>query len=212
MSDTPPSDEFGEPTDPESSVDLLDVDGSEPAEPTKAHKARNTVLEWALVIVVAIGAALLVKGFLLQQFQVSGHSMDTTLHDHDRVLVNKLSYRLHDPNRGDVVVLATASTAGERDLIKRVIGLPGETVDIKNCHVYIDDQELIEPYLDPTIAPCTDPQNWSFPYVVPEDHVFVLGDNRPGSKDSREIGPIAYDDLLGRAFVIIWPVSDWAWL
>jgi signal peptidase I len=209
----PPSteiDELIEPSDDGAPVGVETDDAPRPATP--ARPRRTSVLEWVIVIIVAIGAALLVKTFLLQQFQVSGHSMDTTLHDQDRVLVNKLSYRLHDPNRGDVVVLATASSAGERDLIKRVIGLPGETIDIKNCHVYIDGKELVEPYLDPAVAPCTDPQSFSFPYVVPDDHVFVLGDNRPGSKDSREIGPIAYHDLLGRAFVIIWPVSDWSWL
>ncbi|HUC32843.1 MAG TPA: signal peptidase I [Ilumatobacteraceae bacterium] len=183
--------------------------------PSSRRKRRNSVIEWVVVIVVAVAAALLVKTFLLQQFQVSGHSMDTTLHHGDRVLVNKLSYRLHDPNRGDVVVLETLEGSSERDLIKRVIALPGEEIDIRNCHVYIDGKELIEPYLDVDVAPCTEQDPSSdiqFPYTVPDEEVFVLGDNRPGSMDSRRIGSIEYDHLLGRAFVIIWPVGDWAWL
>jgi len=183
--------------------------------PSSRRKRRNSVIEWVVVIVVAVAAALLVKTFLLQQFQVSGHSMDTTLHHGDRVLVNKLSYRLHDPNRGDVVVLETLEGSSERDLIKRVIALPGEEIDIRNCHVYIDGKELVEPYLDLDVAPCTEQDPSSdiqFPYKVPDEEVFVLGDNRPGSMDSRRIGSIEYDHLLGRAFVIIWPVGDWAWL
>ncbi|MFM7046066.1 MAG: signal peptidase I [Ilumatobacteraceae bacterium] len=172
----------------------------------------KVVRDWLVVIAVALGAAMLVRTFVLQQFYISGPSMETTMFTDDRVLVNKLSYRLHDPNRGDVVVLKTMESTGERDLIKRVIGLPGETVDVRNCQVYIDGRLLVEPYLDPEVAPCTDSNAFDFPYLVPADTVFVLGDNRPGSKDSRDIGAIAFSDLLGRAFVVIWPSSDWQWL
>ncbi len=89
------------------------------------------------------------RTFVLAHFVVDGHSMDTTLHDGDRVFVNKLSYRLHDPNRGDVVVLHEINGASERDLIKRVIALEGETIEVRNCVVLIDGVELLEPYLDP---------------------------------------------------------------
>ena len=179
-------------------------------EPSK--KKGNAWAEWIIVIVVAVTAALVVRAFVLQQFAVSGHSMDTTLHDGDRVLVNKLSYRLHDPNRGDVVVLKTIEGAGERDLIKRVVGLPGETLEYRSCVLYINDRELIEPYLDPTVVTPTACGGDQAKLTVPANHVFVMGDNRGGSKDSRDIGPVDYQDLLGRAFVIIWPTSDWAWL
>ena len=212
MSDVPPTH-----SDDTLSAQVIDPDDEFVAspEPAKRKKRSSSVIEWMIVIVVAVLAALLVKTFLLQQFQVSGHSMDTTLHHGDRVLVNKLSYRLHDPNRGDVVVLETLEGSSEHDLIKRVIGLPGEEIDIRNCHVYIDGKELAEPYLDPDLAPCTEQDPASdiqFPYEVPDEEVFVLGDNRPFSMDSRRIGSIEYDHLLGRAFVIIWPVGDWAWL
>jgi len=181
-----------------------------PASP--ARKRGNPLLEWILVVVVAVGAALLVRTYVLQQFAVSGHSMDTTLHDGDRVLVNKLSYRLHDPNRGDVVVLETLEDTGARDLIKRVVALPGETVEYRDCILYVDGRELLEPYLDPAIVPPGDCGEGQESFVVPDNSVFVLGDNRKGSKDSRELGPIAYDELVGRAFVVIFPFSDWSWL
>lgn len=192
-------------------VEVVD-DPAPPVTATRKKKHGNAFVEWLIVVVVAVSAAMLVKTYVVQQFAVAGESMYSTLHDSDRVLVNKLSYRLHDPNRGDVVVLKTLEGAGERDLIKRVIGLPGEVIDISGCHVYIDGKELIEPYLDPEVVACTDTEGYSFPFTVPDDSVFVLGDNRGASKDSRALGPIPYGDLLGRAFVIIWPSSDWQWL
>ena len=190
---------------------LDEASDPQPPEPEAKRKA-NAWAEWIIVIIVAVTAALLVRAFVLQQFAVSGHSMDTTLHDGDRVLVNKLSYRLHDPNRGDVVVLKTIEGAGERDLIKRVVALPGETVEYRACVLYIDGRELIEPYLDPTVVTPTSCGGDQAKITVPDETVFVLGDNRGGSKDSRDIGPVSYADLLGRAFVIIWPTKDWAWL
>ncbi|MFM7685589.1 MAG: signal peptidase I [Actinomycetota bacterium] len=190
--------------------ELLDRATPEP-EP-EPRRRLNGWLEWLIVVVVAVTAALGVRAFVLQQFAVSGRSMDTTLHDGDRVLVNKLSYRLHDPNRGDVVVLKTIEGTGERDLIKRVVALPGETIEYRNCTLYVNDRELLEPYLDPLVVTpnaCGPDQT---KITVPVDYVFVMGDNRPGSKDSREIGPVSYADLLGRAFVVIWPKDDWQWL
>jgi signal peptidase I len=194
-------------------VDETD-DPSDPSDPQPPEPRRrsNAWLEWIIVIVVAVTAALVVRAFVLQQFAVSGHSMDTTLHDGDRVLVNKLSYRLHDPNRGDVVVLKTIEGAGERDLIKRVVALPGESIEYRNCVLYVDGKELIEPYLDPTVVTPSSCGGDQSKLTVPDEHVFVMGDNRGGSKDSRDIGPIAYGDLLGRAFVVIWPSRDWHWL
>lgn len=180
--------------------------------PPSAWRRIKDVIEWVVIIGIAMSAAFGVKAFVVQQFQVAGSSMLSTLHDTDRVLVNKLSYRIHAPRRGDVVVLKTMENSGERDLIKRVIALPGETIDIRGCQVYVDDQLLVEPYLSPDVAPCTDSNQFSFPFTVPEETVFVMGDNRPGSKDSREIGPVAFGDLLGRAFVVLWPTDDWQWL
>jgi len=199
-------------TQAEAEAGLVDAT---PVGAPRAKRRRGGVLsEWVIVIVVAVTAALLVRAFVLQQFAVSGHSMDTTLHDADRVLVNKLSYRLHDPRRGDVVVLKTLEGTGERDLIKRVVALPGETVEYRSCVLYIDGREVVEPYLDPAVVTPTVCGSDQAPLEVPDEHVFVLGDNRGGSKDSRDqgLGPIDYDDIIGRAFVIIWPAGDWSWL
>jgi len=189
-----------------------DDDDTAPAPAPRRRKRGNAFSEWIIVIGVAVSAALLVRAFVLQQFAVSGYSMINTLHDGDRVLVNKLSYRLHDPRRGDVVVLKTIEGAGERDLIKRVIALPGETVEYRSCVLYIDGRELVEPYLDPTVVTPTSCGEAQPALAVPDDSVFVMGDNRPGSKDSRALGPITYGNLIGRAFVVIWPMGDWTWL
>lgn len=182
---------------------------------TKAQpkKRINPLVEWIIVVAVAITSALLVRTYAVQQFAVEGDSMLSTLHDGDRVLVNRLSYRLHDPRRGDVVVLKRFdSSSSERDLIKRVIALPGETIEVRSCVVYIDDRPLTEPYLDPVIQQRDGCGADQTPTTVPADSVFVLGDHRGRSSDSRVFGAVADDLLIGRAFVIIWPAGDWAWL
>ena len=187
------------------------ADGADTTESTARRRTRG-ILDWVVVIGIALLVAFVVRTFVLAHFVVDGHSMDYTLHDGDRVFVNKLSYRLHDPRRGDVVVLHDVEPGLDRDLIKRVIALPGETIEMRNCEVRIDGVILDEPYLDPTVVT---PGNCGAdipPTVVPADHVFVMGDNRPQSQDSRAIGPIDEDDLVGRAFVVFWPTSHWRWL
>jgi signal peptidase I len=168
--------------------------------------------DWVVVVGVALLVAILVRTFLLAHFIVEGESMYTTLEPGDRVFVNKMSYRLHDPNRGDVVVLHEITGASERDLIKRVVALPGDELEMQNCVVRIDGQVLQEPYLDPNVVTPGRCGQGITPTVVPEGHVFVMGDNRAGSHDSRALGTIPYDDLVGRAFVVFWPKSDWQWL
>jgi len=197
----------------------------------KSSGRRNTI-EWVIVIVGALLVALLIKAFLFQAFYIPSSSMEPTLQIGDRVLVNKLSYRLHDIHRGDIVVFErpsdTATTitvqscdgkpvqinrsssfADEKidDLIKRVIALPGETVERReDGHIYINGAELNEPYL---------PEGRSTPAFlfssqcikVPEHEVFVLGDNRPNSQASNAFGPINEDLIVGRAFVRVWPLS-----
>lgn len=169
-------------------------------------------LDWVVVVVVALLVAFLVRTFVLAHFVVEGSSMHSTLETGDRVFVNKLSYRMHDPNRGDVVVLHEVTGASERDLIKRVIALPGETIEMSNCEVKVDGRTLHEPYLDPEVVTVEDCGLDFPPVLVPENHVFVMGDNRAGSQDSRAIGPIDENDLVGRAFVVFWPASHWTWL
>jgi signal peptidase I len=180
---------------------------------SKLSSGARAFFDWLVVIAVALLVAFVVRTFVIAHFVVEGESMFSTLDTNDRVFVNKLSYRLHDPNRGDVVVLHQVTGASERDLIKRVIGLPGESVEVRNCAVLIDGRVLNEPYLDPEVVTPTDcGGDYVLSGVVPDDHVFVMGDNRGGSQDSRVIGPINEDDLVGRAFVVFWPQSHWQWL
>jgi signal peptidase I len=189
-----------------------DGDADDTGESTPAKRKARGLLDWIVVIGIALLVAFLVRTFVLAHFVVDGHSMDTTLHDGDRVFVNKLSYRLHDPNRGDVVVLHQITGASERDLIKRVIALEGETIEMRDCVVRIDGVVLEEPYLDPEVVTPSNCGGDIERQVVPEDHVYVMGDNRGGSQDSRAIGPIDIDNLVGRAFVVFWPTSHWRWL
>jgi signal peptidase I len=172
-------------------------------EPKKPSGLRNT-LEWVLIIGGALLVAFVVKTFLVQAFYIPSGSMLPTLEENDRVLVNKLSYDLHDVSRGDIVVFETPSPAeGQiRDLIKRVVGLPGETVEVRDGHVLIDGRTLQEPYLASGVT--TGPLE---PQKVPPDHYFVMGDNRANSRDSRFFGPINESLIVGRAFVRVWPLG-----
>jgi signal peptidase I len=197
--------------------EVVDDDEDDDDTAEQAAKRRHRALfDWAVVIVVALLVAFLVRTFVLAHFVVDGTSMFSTLHDDDRVFVNKLSYRLHDPNRGDVVVLHQDAGEGrgisDRDLIKRVVALPGETIEVRSCRVLIDGHQLEEPYLDPEVVTPGNCGGDLAPITIPEEHVFVMGDNRGGSQDSRALGPIEEDDLVGRAFVVFWPQSHWQWL
>lgn len=118
------------------------------------------------------------------------------------MVVEKLSYRFHGPQRFDVVVLKVASQANEL-LIKRVIGLPGETVEIKDGRVYVDGSPLEEPFVRGETRPGRHGR-----VVVPPLHVYVMGDNRDHSNDSRSFGPVPIDDIVGRAWVSYWPLQD----
>lgn len=185
---------------------------------SKVASGARAFFDWAVVIAVALLVAFVVRGFVLAHFVVEGQSMATTLDTGDRVFVNKLSYRLHDPNRGDVVVLHQITDASERDLIKRVVALEGETIEMTGCVVRITapggdaPQILDEPYLDERDKMPGDCGSDITSQVIPADHVFVMGDNRGGSQDSRNLGPIAEDDLVGRAFVVFWPFDHLQWL
>ena len=175
-------------------------------------RGAKAFFDWALVVVIALVVALGVRTFLLAHFVVEGSSMYSTLETGDRVFVNKVSYRLHDPNRGDVVVLHEIRGTTERDLIKRVIAVGGEEVEMRSCEVRIGGQLLVEPYLDPTVVTPGNCGGDFGPILVPEGTVFVMGDNRAGSQDSRTLGPVLLDDVVGRAFVVFWPRSNWQWL
>ena len=194
----------------------LDDDEAGPTPPTGARRAWSLVSEWLVVGVCALGLALLLKTFLVEVFVIPSGSMAPTLMVDNRVVVYKLGYRLHDINRGDVIVFhQPGQTADADDLIKRVVALGGETFEIRGTRVYIDGARLEEPYLPPAgsthptvpIPGCVnDPEPDRC--VVPEGKILVLGDNRPDSRDGRYFGPIDADTVVGRAFFKLWPPND----
>jgi signal peptidase I len=203
------SDGQGDPDD-----DGDDRDGNaEDADAKPRRRWRRTVLEWLGVIGGGIVIALLVEAFLIQAFWIPSPSMEPTLDVGDRVLVNKLSYKFHDVNRGDVVVFerppgASTGQNGEiKDLIKRVIAVGGDSIEAKEGTVFVNGDQIDEDYLEPG----TPTDNLPFT-TIPEGQVFVMGDNRTNSEDSRIFGPINEDAIVGRAFIRVLPITDIGWL
>ena len=164
------------------------------------------LLGWLVVIIIAVGASYLVITFVGQRTQVSGQSMETTLSDGDQLIVDKISYRFRDPKRYDIVVFPYKYEKNTY-YIKRIIGMPGETVQIVDGLVYINGQPLNEHYGNEIIE---NPGIAEEPITLGADEYFVMGDNRNNSQDSRNtnVGLIHRDELLGRAWVRIWPLSD----
>ena len=200
------------------------------SKPSKKHGAAGFFKELPVLILIAFGLAVLIKTFLIQAFYIPSESMVPTLQVKDRVLVNKLIYRFRDPRRGEVIVFVAehdaaadtrsffrkvidniteglgVSQPADKDFIKRIIGLPGETVEMKDGKVTITTTDgktltLDEPYVseERDLSPYG-------PTVVPPQTYFVMGDNRPNSADSRtRLGPIKRSDIVGKAFVKVWP-------
>ena len=179
-------------------------EGDAPVEVEAKPSGVRNVVEWVVIAGGALLVAFVIKTFLLQAFYIPSLSMAPTLKINDRVLVNKLSYDLHDVHRGDVVVFESPPNEGAatKDLIKRVIGLPGETVESRDGHIVINGRVLNEPYLGPDVV--TGPLE---KITVPPHHLWVMGDNRPNSRDSRFFGAIPESLIIGRAFVRVWPVT-----
>lgn len=184
------------------------------------------------VVVVALVVALLIQTFVAQAFYIPSASMEPQLQINDRLVVSKLAYHLHAPRRGDIVVFsappglekalappnglvpgsaaaaaASGSTPPVTDVVKRVVGLPGETVDGRNGHVFIDGRLLVEPYLPAGTLTST-----FGPVVVPPGDLWVMGDNRNDSDDSRVFGPIPESTVIGRAIWRVWPLDHMSFL
>lgn len=173
---------------------------TEEERPARARQLAKLAREVAETVVPAIIIALLIHVFLAQATRVYGQSMEPNLHTDMRLVVEKLSYKLHGPERGDIVVLRLRPD--DELLIKRVIGLPGDEVAIHDGQVYINGEPLDEPYLDQQTRGNLAPR------VVPPLHVFVMGDNRRASNDSRSFGPVHRDNIIGKAWLAYWPPSD----
>lgn len=160
------------------------------------HSVRALLETVIPALLIAVGINL----FLAQATQVQGQSMEPNLHTAQRLVVEKVTYRFHGPRRGDIVVIDLPE-AGPELLIKRVIALPGETISSQGGQVYVNGEPIEEPYV-------TGPGGRDVPeQVVPPLHVFVMGDNRQFSNDSRNFGPVPIDNIIGRAWFSYWPLE-----
>jgi signal peptidase I len=189
-----------------------------PRPPDKRSRARRAAIEWGIIIAAVVLCTILLRTFVIQSFYIPSASMSPTLQVGNRIVVDKLSYHLHSVNRGDIVVFARPPLEDQEyaDLVKRVIGLPGETISSKNCAVYINGKLLDEPWLPKSSSSCTrglpgDPYpqyDLPGPVHIPAGEYYVMGDNRTDSEDSRYFGPIPASLIVGRAVAVVWPFSQ----
>lgn len=184
----------------------------------KPRSRSRVILDWLAIVAVAVVAAILLRDFVVEPFWIPSGSMEPTLQKNDRLLVNKLSYDFYSVHRGDIVVFKKPpdeTTPGITDLVKRVVGLPGETISSHYGQVYINGRYLREPWLPKidqgvTVFPSSIPGCLPSPpgsCRIPSGDYFMLGDNRTDSADSRVIGPVPGNLFIGRAFILIWPLS-----
>ncbi|MBB6449581.1 signal peptidase I [Geomicrobium halophilum] len=169
------------------------------------------IWDWVKTFAIVIIIVLIVRTFFFANYMVHGESMMPTIESGERLIINKISYQIFEPDRHDLIVFHATE---ESDYIKRVIGLPGDEIRYEDNTLYINDEPTPEPYLDDdyngeitgdfTLEELT-PTAEQF---VPEDHLFVLGDNRHNSLDSRQIGFIPYEDVVGKANIRYWPLSE----
>ena len=180
------------------------VVGREPKPSTSGPGALTWLLqavrEIGETVIPAVIIALFINLFLAQATQVLGQSMEPTLHSSQRVVIEKVSYRLHGPRRGDIIVIDSPDQS--EMLIKRVVSVAGETIEVKNGRVIIDGEPLEETWTFRQGGGHFGPQN------IPPLHVFVLGDNRGASNDSRNFGPVPIDDIVGQAWISYWPPAE----
>jgi signal peptidase I len=204
-------------------------------QPPRQKKSLPFWLELPILVGVALIVAVVIKTFLFQAFFIPSGSMKDTLQIDDRVLVNKIAYSFSDLKIGDVVVFddpragfeaptesvlqsavrnlteSVGLATPQSEFIKRVVGLPGDTVNLIDNQLYVNDVPVDEPYLAPDAQPPSVCSGSTFgPIVVPDDHIMVMGDNRCHSSDGRVFGPVPSEDIVGKAFVIIWPISRWS--
>jgi len=184
-----------------SETPVVNGNAGQPDTPISRSRLGAWMRELVEAVLPALVIVLLVNIFIAQATRVEGQSMEPTLHDHQRLIIEKISYHFHSPERGDIIVLRPPQRQSE-PLIKRVIGLPGETVEIRDGHVYINGVVLEEPYLNQQTLGTMAAQ------LVPEEQLFVLGDNRGSSNDSRAFGMIPFKDVIGRAWLRYWPIED----
>jgi signal peptidase I len=180
-----------------------------PEQPAQAVSMKSEAWEWTKALFIAAVLVIIIRWFIFAPFIVDGPSMEPNFHTRERLIVNKIIYNIRTPERGEVVVFHAPTGV---DYIKRVIGLPGEKIKIQNNKVFINGEELKEPYLQEAVddykARTNSNYNVDFSEITVEDgKVFVMGDNRVNSQDSRAIGTVAFDKIVGRADVRFWPLA-----
>lgn len=171
----------------------------------KRFKSDINWLVWVAIIVI------IVRVFLVQPFIVDGSSMEPNFHDKEYILVDKLSYRFRAPARGEVIVFHPPNFPTE-NYIKRIIGLPGDTVDIANGKIDVNGVEISEPYLNSLPSDTTTVINLPPKVKVPAGQYFVLGDNRNHSSDSREWGLLPKANIIGRTWLVVLPIHDFGFV
>jgi signal peptidase I len=163
------------------------------------------IWEFITTIIPAVLIALFINVYIAEAAEIeAGPSMQPNLYAGYRVMTEKISYYLHAPRRGDIVVVERPGNEG--NLIKRVMGLPGETIEIRDGHTYINGEPVEEPWIVNFGGRDTATTR------IPEGHVYIIGDNRPVSRDSREIGPVEIDTIIGRAWFVYWPITEFQFL
>lgn len=170
-----------------------------------ADSIKSEAIEWAKSIAIAVVLAFLLKTFVFNSTKVVGTSMFPTLSENDRVFVNKIVYDISEPQRGDIITLE-APDREDAEYIKRIIGLAGDTVEIKEGKVYVNGEQLVEDYIaEGAYTDAYDTSKWE----IPEGYVFVMGDNRAfrASKDSRSLGLIEVDSIVGKASIRYFPLD-----
>lgn len=180
--------------------------GRDPREEKRKSASRNA-LEFAVTLLVAFVLVFgFIRPFVVMAYSIPSVSMVPTLEVGDRVLVNKFIYRFKEPERRDIVIFDAVANGKPETLIKRVVGLPGDRISLRDGILYLNGERQKEPYI--VNKPCVRslPKTCSFgPVTVPKDHIFVMGDNRANSEDSRFIGPVPRQSVKGEAFFRFWP-------
>jgi signal peptidase I len=169
----------------------------------RASKKGGGVVEFLVILLVSFALVFgFVRPFVVEAFYIPSESMVPTLRVGDRVLVNKFIYRFTEPQRGDIIVFRSVEGDNE-ELIKRVEGVPGDRISVRRGKLYVNGEPQKEPYVNKKFPD----RSYFAPKTVPKDHVFVMGDNRANSRDSRFFGPVPDENIEGEAFLRFWPLD-----